>query len=243
MKKTWFGPLFVIVVAIIVLWHWHAGDKPPLLDIPNTVLGEKPSASPAEAGVRASVDGEWQSLFNGRDLAGWGQVGGGRSFVRDGVLCLANDSERRTGYLVSTVKARNFRARLRCQVPTGDSGFYFRARFDPHTPTEVIGPQVQLNFEPNSGLGGLFEPQGRGWLVKPSPEVNARLLQGLDWVDCDVEVVERHILVRVNGVKTVDFTDANPDNRYQEAGFFALQIHGGGYCDARFQLIQAQILN
>jgi hypothetical protein len=243
MKKTWFGQLIAIGVAVTLIWHWRAGDKPPLLDIPRSASNENPSPSAAEAGVRAPASGEWQALFNGHDLAGWRHVGGGRSFVRDGVLCLANDGERRTGYLVSTVQARNFRAKLRCQVPTGDSGFYFRARVDPHTPAEVLGPQVQLNFQPDSGLGGLFEPQGRGWLVKPSPDLNARLVERALWIDCDIEVVDRRVRVKVDGVTTVDFTDADPDNRYLEAGFFALQIHGGGHCDARFASITLQLLD
>jgi hypothetical protein len=102
---------------------------------------------------------------------------------------------------------------------------------------------VQLNTQTNCGLGGIFEAQGRGWLSKPSLELNARLLQGLDWIDCEVEVIGRHIRVTINGAPTVDFTDSDPDNRYQEAGFFALQIHGGGYCDARFQSIRVQPLD
>lgn len=187
--------------------------------------------------------GEWQALFNGRDLSGWRHIGGGRAFVDNGILRLANDAERRTGYLVSAIQARNFRAQLRCRVPTGDSGFYFRAGFDPHTPTEVLGPQIQLNFQPDSGLGGLFEPQGRGWLVKPSTKLIAQLLERTDWIDCDLEVVGRRVRVTINGVTTVDFTDADPDNRYQEAGFFALQIHGGGHCDARFERIGVQVLD
>ncbi len=239
--------LLILIAAIVLFAAWRLGDgNPPVAAIKSAAASA--SLPPVDARASRSCrreSGEWQSLFNGCDLTGWRHVGGGHSFVQNGVLMLADDADRKPGYLVSTMTARNLRAKLRCQVPTGDSGFYFRGRFDPHTPTEVLGLQVQLNMQPDCGLGGLFEPQGRGWLVKPRQKPGFFEKPGFSaaWLDCEVDVQNRHIRVTIDGVATVDFTDPDPDNRYGEAGFFALQIHGGGFCDARFQTILVQPLD
>jgi hypothetical protein len=182
-------------------------------------------------------------LFNGRDLAGWRHVGGGRCAVEDGCLVLTNDTDRTSGYLVSYRTARDFEAHFVCQVPAGDSGFLFRCRPEPRTPTDILGPQVQLNLAPGKGLGGLFEAQGRGWLVKPPAEVTARIAQGQGWIDGKVTARGPRIVVVMNGVTTVDVTDADPDNRFQGAGGFALQLHGGGELRARFRALTVRILD
>jgi len=239
------GLLLCLAALAVKATHRGSDRTLPLTDIKAPAPFVGPIRSPSH------VISDWQPLFNGRDLTGWRHVGGGRSLVQDGVLVLSHDADRKPGYLVSTMTAHNFRVKLRCQVPTGDSGFYFHASFDRHTPTEVLGLQVQLNLQPGCGLGGLYEPQGRGWLVKPSFNREQARRDGTldvgsrpnDWLDCDIEERDRHIRVTIDGTPTVDFTDSDPDNRYQEAGFFALQIHGGGFCDARFQTILVQPLD
>ena len=38
------------------------------------------------------------------------------------------------------------------EIIEGDSGFLYRSRTQPHNPLDVIGPQVQLNMDPEKGL-------------------------------------------------------------------------------------------
>jgi hypothetical protein len=181
--------------------------------------------------------GEWQSLFNGRDLEGWQHLGGGKVFIQDGLLTLEHDHERTPGYLVSNVKARDFEAHLVCKIITGDSGFFFRSRLVKGNPREVTGPQVQLNVEPGRGLGGIFELHGRAWIQKPARELEAELLRGLDWIECDLRVHGEQILAMINGRQVVDLLDGGSENEFREPGFFALQIHGGGYLKVLFREI------
>jgi hypothetical protein len=189
------------------------------------------------------VGRDWQALFNGRDLDGWQQLGGGRWAVRDGQLVLEHDDARRPGYLVHAVTARDFHARFRCRVECGDSGFFFRSRRHPRTPTEVTGPQVQLNVEPERGLGGLYELHGRGWLAKPPPALTAGLPSDSGWLACEVEARGDWVTVRVNGVETVRLHDGGADNLFRGPGAFALQIHGGGCCRVFFRDIAVLLLD
>lgn len=184
--------------------------------------------------------GEWHRLFDGMTLDGWDHVGGGKVSVQDGVLILESDDERRPGYLVSRCSARNFQARWQCQVVTGDSGLFYRCHRDPRTPATILGPQVQLNFLPDRGLGGIYETQGRGWLCKPPPATNP-LLHDANDVSCALEVRDDHVRVTVNGMVTADFTD-DDSNPFRAAGFFALQIHGGSVCRVLWRSLEVRIL-
>jgi hypothetical protein len=186
----------------------------------------------------------WVELFNARDLSEWHKLGGGKAFVKDGLLILEHDAERRPGYLVSDfAPVRDFQAIVVCRVPTGDSGFFFRGEPHPLHATEFRGPQVQLNMQPGRGLGGIFELHGRSWVCKPDVATEARIREGADWITCELTVKGPRIQVRINGVPTVDITDAGADNHFQEAGRFALQIHGGGYCRAEFRRIAVRRLD
>ena len=202
-----------------------------------------PAASPESQplpGVRkedaSPLSTAWTELFNGHDLAGWHHLGGGTARVEQGILILENDAERRPGYLVADhVPVRDFVAVLECRIPTGDSGFFFRGEPHPRHKTEFQGPQVQLNTQPERGLGGIFELHGRCWVSKPRGARTARLERDDAWFTCTMAARGPRLQVTVNGVPTVDITDAGTDNHFQGAGHFALQIHGGGPCRAEFR--------
>jgi hypothetical protein len=138
---------------------------------------------------------------------------------------------------------QNFEAVIVCRVPTGDSGFFFRSKQHPRHAAEFMGPQVQLNMQPGRGLGGIFELHGRCWVSKPEAALNARLLSGPEWTTCTLTAQGPHLQATINGVRTVDITDAGADNHFQEAGRFALQIHGGGWCRAEFRRVAVRRLD
>ncbi len=167
----------------------------------------------------------WVSLLNVRDLSGWEHLGGGKVEVRDGLIDLENDGSHRPGYLATKGRFRDFQARFRCKVIEGDSGLFFRARRDPNHPEGLIGPQVQLHPLPDRGLGGLFETQGRGWLLKPSAEVASQVLSRADWLDGELTVRGSTVRVVLNGVVTAEWND---EHGLPECGCLAIQMHGAG---------------
>lgn len=219
----------------------------------------------------------WTELFNAQDLSGWHQRGGGKAFVRNGILILEHDTERRPGYLIADIAPlKDFQAILICRIPTGDSGFFYRGELHPRHATEFQGPQLQLNMQSGCGLGGIFELHGRCWVSKPDAALEEKVRcstaplpplgtresgsvppgeqvngsaptakgeRESEWLTCELTVKGSHIRARINGITTVDITDAGADNHFQEAGRFALQIHGGGYCRAEFRRIAVRRLD
>jgi hypothetical protein len=169
-------------------------------------------------------------------LSGWQHLGGGRVSVRDGLLILEHDDDYQSGYLISQLTARDFSARFRCRIEMGDSGFFYRSRRDPRTPTTILGPQVQLNRDTH--FGGIYETQGRGWVQKP-PET----VKFAGWIDGELEAIGERIRVVINGQAVVELSDDPALNAFREAGFFALQIHGGGPCRARFESIEVRVVD
>jgi hypothetical protein len=179
------------------------------------------------------------ALFDGNDLAGWELIGGGKAFVENGKLIVEHDAACRPGYLVSIhPPLRDFVISMKCRVPIGDSGLFFRGERHPLHTTEFQGPQVQLNQQPGCGLGGLFEHHGRGWIRRPAQELREALPQPNEPFEMTLRAEGSHLFVTINGRVTVDMQDAGADNHFLRAGRFALQIHGGGPLRAEFERIE-----
>ena len=78
---------------------------------------------------------EWESLFNGRDLAGWTEVGNEKWVVEDGAIYGEGITEE-YGYLATEKTYRDFHLSLRfkCEA-SGNSGVYLHTEFEPGTAT------------------------------------------------------------------------------------------------------------
>ncbi len=121
---------------------------------------------------------EWKPLFNGKDLTGWHAVGDGKWTVEDGVIVGRADSEKLYGLLFSDEQYQDFSVRFQFKCLAGDSGFYIRTVFQ--QPDEAHGNQVQVGLA-GSGTGGIYESYGRGWIDKPSDELQKEILKDRDW--------------------------------------------------------------
>ena len=75
--------------------------------------------------------------------------------------------------------------------------------------------------------GSLYDESRRNKTLagKPAEEV-AKLLKPNDWNDYEIRADKRHIVLKINGVTTVDYTE--PDTNIPQSGLIGLQIHGGG---------------
>ncbi len=97
----------------------------------------------------AKDDGDWQPLFNGKDLDGWQHVGPGRFVVENGVL----KTEGGMGLLWYTKqKLSNSRAarrvpRARADQEAGNSGIFIRIPTEPTEPWMPVnkGYEVQID--------------------------------------------------------------------------------------------------
>ena len=162
----------------------------------------------------------WTPLMDGKTLAGWHKVGDGEWTVEDGVFVGRADKAKLYGLLVSDKQFKDFTVRLKFKCLSGDSGFYIRTIIKP--PEKANGLQVQVGL-PGSGVGGIYESYGRGWLDKQSVEQEKKFCKAAEWNDMTIAAKGGHVVVHVNGVKTAEL--ANDKSRPE--GHFALQMHSG----------------
>lgn len=168
----------------------------------------------------AEPQGKWKPLMDGKTLAGWHKVGDGAWTVEDGAFVGRAHKEKRYGLLFSDAQFKDFTVRLKFKSLTGDSGFYIRTIFK--EPDQAHGLQVQVG-PAGTGTGGIYESYGRAWIVRPTVELEKKLLKTDDWNEMIIDAHGGDIVVTLNGTKTADIKD----DRGRPEGHFALQMHAG----------------
>jgi hypothetical protein len=165
----------------------------------------------------------WVSLFNGKDLTGWVEVGKEKWTVEDGVI-RGQAVTKEYGYLKTEKNYKDFELSLRFKcVGGGNSGVFFHAEFAPGTPNITQGLQFEIDPRPGYHTGGIYG-DGRQWIVWPAPE-NEYVMKPDDWNDYHLVVEGNRYRARLNGVWVLDFTDPTPRSF---DGSIALQLHSGG---------------
>ncbi len=163
----------------------------------------------------------WKPLFDGKTLAGWHTLPGGKWEVKDGVILgTSQSSQRRHGLLVSDKRFKDFTVRLKYKAVKGNSGLYFR--------TDKVDGSVgvhgfQAEIADVNDIGGLYETGGRAWVVKPTPEEVKKYHKVGQWNQMTVSAHGRRIVVHVNGRKTAELK--NDPGRLE--GHLGIQLHGG----------------
>ncbi len=183
--------------------------------------------------VRAGADGptEWQTLFNGTDLAGWHGVGGPATNwnVADGVL--ACTGEKGSTWLRTDRKYGNVELSLQYKVPeNGNSGVFVRAPLE--GAPWVDGLEIQIlddhgprweNLKPYQYTGAIYAVQA------PSKRVTKPAGQ---WQSMRILLDGRRCAVWVNDEQVIDANlDAlaeqfpNVGGLKREKGYIGLQNH------------------
>ena len=166
----------------------------------------------------ASSPEKTTSLSDGKTLAGWHAVGDGTWTVEDGAFVGRADRTKLYGLLVSDQTFSNFTVSFRFKCISGDSGFYIRTLIE--KPEKGKGMQVQVG-PVGSGNGGIYESYGRGWLARPSAELEKKIVKADDWNQMIITADGGVITVHVNGTKTAELKK----DTCRATGRFALQMH------------------
>ena len=165
-------------------------------------------------------------LFNGKDLTGWKTHPDDKArwSVQDGAIV----GEGPAGHLFSERgDFENFIYRAEAKInDKGNSGQYFRATFAKAFPP---GYEAQINSSHGDKIrtGSLY-PDGRdGYTAEEKKKllVLEQLVKPDEWFTQEVTAIGNHIVIKVNGKVTVDFTDEK--NRHTK-GHFAFQQHNEG---------------
>ena len=182
---------------------------------------EKPKVAPGE---------DWVSLFNGKDLTGWVEVGKEKWTVEEGMI-RGQAISKAYGYLQTAKDYKDFQLSLKFKcVGDGNSGVFFHTAFKPGTPDITRGLQFEVDCVVGKHTGGIYG-DGRNWIVWPSPE-NELVVRRDEWNEYLLKVEGNRYVARLNGVLMVDFTDPSPKSF---DGPIALQLHSGGRGDMMFK--------
>lgn len=185
----------------------------------------------------AAEDG-FEPLFNGRDLDGWE----GDPFlwkVEDGMVVGRSPGIAYNDFLTTTEEYSDFILRFQIQLVdnVGNSGVQIRSRRVSGS-MEMIGYQVDVG---PSWWGSLYdESRRRVTLAAPSEATIKKALKPTDWNDYEVQASGKHIVLKLNGVVTVDYTEE--DESIEQTGLIGLQVHSGPPLEARFRNIRIKRL-
>jgi hypothetical protein len=86
------------------------------------------------------------------------------------------------------------------------------------------------------GWGNLHEQNGRGRLVDGWAGKADRNVSGKGWNEMEVDARGPHIMIRVNGILTADYTET--DASRPRTGIIALQLHRGDPMEVHFTNIR-----
>ena len=162
-----------------------------------------------------------ESLFNGKDLSGWTIYGTELWYVEDGLLVCESGPDEAYGYLGTEKHYKDFELTLEFrQGADGNSGVFFRSSIEG---TRISGWQVEV-APPGHSTGGIYESYGRGWIIKPDPELDEHLKFG-EWNKMKIRVVGGLVETWLNGQKMITLED---EKIGEATGSIALQIHDGG---------------
>ena len=171
-----------------------------------------------------------KSLFNGKNLDGWTIYGTEKWYVDGGELICESGPDKDYGYLGTNDYYDDFVLTLEFkQEADGNSGVFIRSTVDG---TKVNGWQVEV-APPGKDTGGIYESYGRGWLIKPYPELDKALKMG-EWNRMKIRVEGSKVTSWLNGTKMVELDD---EKIGQGKGGIALQIHDGGGIKVRWRNI------
>jgi hypothetical protein len=162
----------------------------------------------------------WKPLWDGKTLKGWHVIGKGEWTIEDGAIVGRHTkAEKEYGHLVTDAVYEDFVVRLKFKTTAGNSALYFRT--DETGASGVSGFQAEI--DPQKDTGGLYETNGRSWVVQPKPEQVATWFRPGEWNEMILSAQGTKITVRINGKVSAEIDD--PKGRRK--GHLALQLHGG----------------
>lgn len=172
----------------------------------------------------------WISLFNGKDLEGWKVGENADTFsVKDGAIVVKGPVAHL--FYVGDVEDHDFKNfQWKCDVmtkPKANSGMYFHTKYqEGGWPEKGYEVQVNATQSDNKKTGGLYAVDD---VLDTAPHKDN------EWFTQEVIVKGKHVIIKVNGEVTTDYTEPDdverPDGfkgRLISSGTFALQGHDPG---------------
>ncbi len=186
---------------------------------------------------------EPESLFDGRSFVGWDGDTNKTWRIVDGVIQGGSltTTVPRNEFLATTRSFTNFvlRAKFKLEGTEGfvNSGIQFRSQRVPND-SEMIGYQADIG---DGWWGALYDESRRNKvLTKPADSELGKPVKKNDWNDYEIRAEGRRMVLKINGVTTVDYTEPEPD--IPQHGRIGMQVHGGGKALVSFKDITVEEL-
>jgi len=174
------------------------------------------------------------SLFDGKTFENW--EGDLKVFrIEEGAIVggTLKDKVAHNEFLSSKKEYGDFELRLKFKLLGGEkanAGIQIRSRRIPNH-FEMIGYQADLG---QNYYGALYDESRRNKiLAAPKAEELAKHLKIGEWNEYVIRCEGRRIRLSINGFQTVDYTEE--DEKIEQKGFIALQIHGGPPSEAWYK--------
>lgn len=188
--------------------------------------------------VMSADDAQFFHLFNGVDLTGWD---GDLSLwkVEEGVIVGDSPGIAHNQFLATKDQYSNFELKLefRLKDGVGNSGVQFRSK-RVLTKTEVSGYQADIG---ENYWGCLYDESRRNKIMAQAPQEIQNSLKKNDWNEYTIRAQNDHVVLKLNGVTTVDYHEADPE--IARRGIIALQVHAGKPLKVEFRNIRIKLLS
>ena len=125
--------------------------------------------------AQKATGGNWQNLFNGKDLKGWKQLNGKAKYeVKNGEIIGTTVLNEPNSFLATEKNYGDFIFEVDFKVNnTMNSGIQFRSEIkdaadqcnvtDKKTPERVHGYQMEIDPAARAWSGGIYDEARRGW--------------------------------------------------------------------------------
>ncbi|APQ18299.1 3-keto-disaccharide hydrolase [Maribacter hydrothermalis] len=169
-------------------------------------------------------DTPWISLFDGKSLNGWTQLGGEATYtVNDNTIKGTTVHNTPNSFMTSEKMYGDFILELDYKVdPSMNSGIQIRSNSLPHyLDGRVHGYQIEIDPSDRAWSAGIYDEARRGWLnpMTDNPEAQKAFKQN-DWNHYRIEAIGDTLKTWINDVPAAYLIDDKTDK-----GFIALQVH------------------
>ncbi len=186
----------------------------------------------------ARQPGAWRPLFDGRTLDGWVQDTPGLWSVRDGMIVGRHEGLQWNDFLRTRDSFEDFELSLEFRLVggRGNSGVQFRSIPD-QKEHELFGYQADIG---ENYWGSLYDESRRRRILAQAPQPAIDTLDKDAWHSYVVRAHGRHISLSIDGMRTVDYTEA--DAGILSRGILALQVHSGPGIEVWFRNVRVREL-
>ncbi|MEQ9102196.1 MAG: DUF1080 domain-containing protein [Imperialibacter sp.] len=178
-------------------------------------------------------------LFDGSTLTGW--EGDAKTWrVENGAIEGGSLTETvpHNEFLCTLQPYGDFKLTLKYKLETAggftNAGVQFRSVRATEPSYEMIGYQADIG---NGYFGSLYDESRRDKVLAGIDSLaGVQLFKPDEWNDYQIIAEGKRIQIFLNGVQTVDYTEA--DGAIQQVGLIGLQVHGGGKVKVSYKDIE-----